>query len=297
MASKPSRNGKPKETKESASQSNLSPQVNASPDVVTPGHMKELIDVIRSDVSAMHRDFGRATAITKLQTKVYNNEQKIEEMETTLTTLDTTISELQGAVALLQAEKTCLQACVDDQENRSRRQNIRVVGLPEKLEKDNPTIFMESVLLEVFGEDNFPRRPEVDRAHCTLRPPPPPNAPPRAMIGRLHHCKTRELVLKQSYERLGQLTYRGNKVSFFPDLSTDLLRRRAAFNPVKKQLHQAGVKFSLAHPATLCFSFNESRHEFKSPEDVSAFITCYMLPAAAAPTTDTEPKDMPPLEE
>uniref|UniRef100_A0A0E9VPM8 Uncharacterized protein n=1 Tax=Anguilla anguilla TaxID=7936 RepID=A0A0E9VPM8_ANGAN len=38
---------------------------------------------------------------------------------------------------------------MDDQENRSWRQNIRVVGLPEKLEKGNPTIFMES-----FFEDS-----------------------------------------------------------------------------------------------------------------------------------------------
>lgn len=61
---------------------------------------------------------------------------------------------------------------MDDQENRSRRQNIRAVGLPEKLEKGNPIIFMKSILTEVFKEDSFPRKPEVDRTHCTLRQPP-----------------------------------------------------------------------------------------------------------------------------
>lgn len=117
------------------------------------------------------------------------------------------------------------------------------------------------------------------------------------MIARLHHYKMRELILKLSYERAGQLTYRGNKVSFFPDISADLLRRRAEFIPVKKQLHQAGVKFSLAHPATLRFSFNDSRHEFKSPEAASAFVTRYILPEAAVPTAETEPEDMSALEQ
>ena len=35
------------------------------------------------------------------------------------------------------------------------------------------------------------------------------------------------------------------------------------------------VKFSLAHPAVLCFSFNDSRHELKSSEAESAFVTFF----------------------
>lgn len=51
------------------------------------------------------------------------------------------------------------KTCVDDQENRSQRQNIRVVSLPEKSEGSHPTNFMETFLVEVFGGDSFPVKP------------------------------------------------------------------------------------------------------------------------------------------
>lgn len=104
----------------------------------------------------------------------------------------------------------------------------------------------------------------MDRAHRALRPP-QQNGPPRAMIAHLDHYRTKELILRLSWERAGQLTYRGQKISFYPDLSIDLVRRRAVFNPVKKQLQEAGVKYSLAYPATLWLTLNRSKHEFKSP--------------------------------
>ncbi len=75
----------------------------------------------------------------------------------------------------------------------------------------------------------------------------------------------------------------GNKISFFPDVSADLMLTRAEFSPVKKQLHQAGTKFSLVHPATLQFFINGSKHEFKSPEEASAFLARHILPAALFP--------------
>ncbi|KAJ8247994.1 hypothetical protein GJAV_G00236970 [Gymnothorax javanicus] len=88
---------------------------------------------------------------------------------------------------------------------------------------------------------------------------------------------------REEYERLTALAVKPKERQ-----SADLLRRRAEFNPVKKQLHQAGVKFSLAHPATLRFSFNGVRHEFKSPENATAFVAQYVLPTATAPSSETE---------
>lgn len=143
---------------------------------------------------------------------------------------------------------------------------LSVVGLPEKSEGSHPTSFMETLLAEVFGGDSFPVKPTVD-----LRSP-QPNRPPRAMIALLHHYRMRELILCLSWEQAGQLTYRGQKISFYPDLSSNLVRRRAAFNPVKKQLQVAGVKYSFAYPATLWFTLNGSKQEFKSPQDASAFV-------------------------
>lgn len=173
--------------------------------------------------------------------------------------------------------------------------NIRVVGLPEKIEGGHPTIFMETFLVEVFGEGSFPHKPTVGHAHRTLRPP-QKNEPPRVMIACLHHYRAKELILPLSGKRAGQLTYQGQKISFCLDLSIELDQRRAAFNPVKKQFQVAGVKYSLAYPAMLWLTINSSKHEFRSSQDALAFVKAKVEKTGKAPAA-TESDDMPTLED
>lgn len=56
----------------------------------------------------------------------------------------------------LKFENEKLHARVDDQESTSQRQNIRVVGLPEKIEGGHPTTFMETFLVEVLVGGQLP---------------------------------------------------------------------------------------------------------------------------------------------
>ena len=67
----------------------------------------------------------------------------------------------------LVADNAKLKATVDDQENRSRRQNIRVFGLLEGEEGTNPTAFMGAFLKEIMGEKTFANTPVIDSAHRT----------------------------------------------------------------------------------------------------------------------------------
>lgn len=267
-------------------------------DMLTRADLEKLLDGVRegvrADVTSMKDEILtelRGT-ISALQTTVSSHGRQINEHDEALSDQDARLTALEKSHSELQTENAKLQARLDDQENRSRRQNVRVVGLPEKVEGTHPTPFVESFLVEVFGKDSFPREPQVDRAHRTLRPP-QPNGPPRAMIVRLHHYQTRELILRLSWERSGKLMFRGHKISFYQDLSADLVRRRAVFIPAKRQLHAAGVKFSLAYPATLRFSFKGARHEFKSAQDAETYIAANVLPSTK---NLTHTDDMPALE-
>lgn len=55
---------------------------------------------------------------------------------------------------ILQENKQ-LKLKVDDLENRSRRCNIRITGIPEQAEGARPTTFIESFLAEIFGPTRF----------------------------------------------------------------------------------------------------------------------------------------------
>lgn len=215
---------------------------------------------------------------TALNAAVSSNSQKIQDIEDGLFMVDGRVGQLEADYTTLKAQNERLQSRLDDLKNRSRRQYIRVVGIPQMAEGNHPIAFMETFLVGIFCAESFPRKPEVDRAHRALRPP-NSSGPPRVMITRLHHFQTKELLLWLSWERAGQLTYKGNKISIYPDYSADLARRHAAFTPAKKLLHQAGLKFSLLHPTTLRFTFNGARQEFKSPQDACSFISRSVLPA------------------
>lgn len=263
---------------------------NDTQSAASHAYFKGLLDEVRSDVLAMKEEIlsELKNTVASLNVTVDTQGRKIRDLEDGLTPVDSRVMDLERQYSDLVAENGKLQSRLDDMENRSRRQNIRVIGLPEKIEGSHPSVFMENLLLTVFGADNFTKPPEVDRAHRSLRPL-DLTKPPRAMIVRLHHYRTKELVLRLAWQHSGQLSYNGHKLSFYPDLSADLVQRRAAFIPVKKLLRQAGVTYSLVHPATLRFTFNGVHHQFKSPQDALTFVQEHITsrPTSSSSTNDS----------
>ncbi len=83
--------------------------------------------------------------------------------------METTVSTLKDQIQKLQEQQ-------QDLENRTRRQNLRIIGIPEDAEKGRPTDFMSGFFSEVLGKE-LP-----DRAHRTLAPKPRARDRPRAMI-------------------------------------------------------------------------------------------------------------------
>ncbi|KAL7846627.1 hypothetical protein SRHO_G00216070 [Serrasalmus rhombeus] len=139
----------------------------------------------------------------------------------------------------------------DDLENRSRRCNLRIVGIPEGLESTDPIGFVTGLLTELFGCSLCQSQPIIERAHRLCRSTIAggnTGGKPRVMIVLFHSFQDKEWVMRKSRD---ELVYKGNRLGFFPDYSTELSRRRAAFQPVKAILFQRGVRFTLLYPARL----------------------------------------------
>ncbi len=95
---------------------------------------------------------------------------------------DNRISRLEKAVSSLKNENDALKLMVDDLEGRSRRNNIKIFGIPEQEEGNKSTEFIEALVPQLLGKENFQTPVIIDQAHRTLRPPPPDGAKPRAFI-------------------------------------------------------------------------------------------------------------------
>lgn len=102
-------------------------------------------------------------------------------------------------------EQACMKMCAGNEElcskmiyleARSRRQNIKILGLPEKIENERPTEFWMAFIPELLGASNFPRPLVVGRAHRLGKQPPVENAHLHVMIARIHHFQIKEKILQ-----------------------------------------------------------------------------------------------------
>ena len=232
----------PKEVDESGAAFNLG-QLQAMLDLLK-GEICTKIDWLssdlRSDISSV-RD--------PLQQKLSSHDQTIAELERAstdhsdqLTTLETTVSTRQKQVKLL------TDKC-DDLEGRARRNNIRLVGVPEGAEGAQPTELVSRLLKDILGLEE---KPLLDRAHRTLRPKPKEGEQPRPLVIRVPFFHVRNDILRHAGEtsRASPLLYRGKKLFLFPDYTALVAKKHAAFMEVKRQLRSCpGVKFGLRFPA------------------------------------------------
>lgn len=126
---------------------------------------------------------------------------------------------------------TALIAKSDDLENRLRWNNVCIVGVPEKVEGRNPTDYLESLLLSVFGKEMLSPLYSLECAHRVPTRPLPPGAPPRPVWVKLRHYKDRDTILRKAWE-LKEITLGGNRVAFYPDVE----KKWAQSLDVKKRL-------------------------------------------------------------
>lgn len=95
----------------------------------------------------------------------------------------------------LQWQQRALQDRAIETENRLRRNNIHILGLPERAKGSRPIEFTEQLLTEVFGLTDLPPTFVMERAHRVLPAPPRPGAPPRPLLLWFLYYRDRDSIL------------------------------------------------------------------------------------------------------
>uniref|UniRef100_A0A3B4XDC6 Uncharacterized protein n=1 Tax=Seriola lalandi dorsalis TaxID=1841481 RepID=A0A3B4XDC6_SERLL len=162
------------------------------------------------------------------------------------------------------------QAKLDDLEARSRRQNIRIIGIKEKAENSRPTEFVAKLLPELLGKELFDHPVDVDRAHRIAAPA--KDGKPRAIIARLHRFQVKELVLRLAREK-APLRYDGRPVYIFPDLTSAIMKKRMAFQHIKEKCRARKIRCGFRHPARLVVTVNDNTGTFSTPAEAEKFLS------------------------
>ena len=195
--------------------------------------------------------FGQLDSkLDQIKLTVEDHDQRVSSLELSAEDLCQRVVDLENICSTLRSDNTKLMAKVADLESRSRRQNIRVLGLPESTESGRPTEFFSDLLREVFGSETLPAPPEVDRAHRSLNAKPVPGQRPRPVILRLHRYQTKYLLIRESRRR-GKLEFRGKPIQIVEDYSPEVQSQRAEYRDVMAELYRLGLKLALLYPARL----------------------------------------------
>ncbi len=159
-----------------------------------------------------------------------------------------------------------------DMKDRCRRNNVRLVGLPEGMEGPDATGFLRANLSKwipsLRGRDI-----EIDRAH-RMYDGGRGSDRPRTLIFRVLRWHDRSDILKGARQAYPVKCSQSNvTLLFFPDFSPATAIRRKAFGPVLKKMTALGLQPFLIYPAVIKLRHKGEQRSYDSPQKAEDFIS------------------------
>lgn len=227
------------------------------------------IDHVQTETAPIRRDMDR------FRDRVTEAERRVSEIEDTQ-------RDHHAYIQALKLKVKHLENRAEDAENRNRRSNLRILGLPEGAEGADPVTFMEGLLPTLLPRATFSPHFSIERAHRMPVTRGPPGAPPRTFKFKLLYYRDRDTILRAARLQ-GELKFGDATLLIFPDYSVETQRRRKSFDQVRAMLRQKGVKYSMLFPARLRVQDGE-RVQFFTRGESTIF---YILPRDAAAWAET----------
>lgn len=198
------------------------------------------------------------TTLANILKPVTEMSEKLDKIVDRLGTVEQRVSDLEDNVAAntprLESVESALKKAMEkleNYENQSRRQNVRIIGLKEGTEGKNPLVFFEKWIPEALNMDMKGERLKIERAH---RVGPPVESTgrrgPRAVLARLHDYTDRQRILRAARDK-GRVSMDGQVVSFYQDFSAEIVKRRQESADARRRLREAGIKYAFAYPAVI----------------------------------------------
>lgn len=216
-------------------------------------------------------------SLNRLETSVGEIKQQMEKLDKRLTTVEHRVSNAEDrsirherALGYLLRREARLTAKQDDMENRLRRNNIRVYGIPEEAEGKEMVPFMvEFFRTTLTLKDDVEIK--LERALRAIAPKPKTKASTRSIIVRFLDFSVKQAVLQQAWKQR-DITFQGQKVYFDQDYSPDVQRKRKKVREVIKRLREKNIKAQSAYPAQLKVFLDTGVKVFPSLLEAQSFL-------------------------
>ncbi|CAH2305965.1 Hypothetical predicted protein [Pelobates cultripes] len=238
---------------------------------LTKADLRHLLQEIKTNMAAEF--FRHLTPITEslndLTRRTTAIEDQLDRTSTQAQTNETAISALQDQVRLLEEAQ-------EDLNNRSRRNNIRIRGVPETVGIDMLAPTLRELFCSLLPEAS-PAELLLDRAHRALKAPLPNATQPRDIIIRMHYFHIKEALMRAT--RDNPLQIEGHQVCFYQDLAPSTLRKRRELRPLTLELARRHIRYTWGHPFKLQVRQNNRVHTLYHISEATAFAERLGLPA------------------
>ncbi len=224
-----------------------------------------------------------------LTPQILDLKREIENTNKAVTAVTGQIEQMGKSVSLLQSRYDTIQAAVRkdrdqisrleskfdditlkiaDMEDRSRRSNVRLVGLREGVEGDDCIAFLKANLPK-WIPSIATREIKIERAHRIYSDK--QSKRPRTVIFKLLDYTDRQAILKGA-RAVYPVKFGSETLHFFPDYSADTTKKRKAFTEVRKKMDTLGIQSFLLFPATLKVIHSGRQNLFRSPLEAEQYL-------------------------
>lgn len=203
----------------------------------------------------------------KLTREIRDLGQRTAELEIRMDDLESQTQQHESEFMNLKEENAVLQSRLEDQENRDRRANLRVRGIPENVLDVQATI---TALFQELQPDIPIERLEMDRVHRALAQR-RINGPPRDIIAKMHYYRTKEQLLAAARGK-DSLTFQGHVYQLFADLSPITVAKRRALKPQLQVLQRHQITYHWGFPFSLRFTHLETKYICRSSEELQSAL-------------------------
>ncbi|XP_036034462.1 LINE-1 type transposase domain-containing protein 1 [Onychomys torridus] len=209
---------------------------------------------------------------------VLNMKSSMDDLNSLACMIEARVNEQEDAVEGLTKETMQLAKEIVDKErlrereDRLRSSNIRVIGIPEKENRENGA---EDIIKEII-EENFAELEdlglEIVCAHRIPNVVDEHRLTPRHILVKFWSAGDKQKILKASRAKK-EITYRGSKIRLTADLSPGTIDARSQWSGIIKVLQEEGFQPRILYPAKLAFDFKGKTKVFFDIEEFKKFIS------------------------
>uniref|UniRef100_A0AAZ1Y238 L1 transposable element RRM domain-containing protein n=1 Tax=Oreochromis aureus TaxID=47969 RepID=A0AAZ1Y238_OREAU len=209
--------------------------------------------------------------LDKVNTRLNEVETRVAEHEDKLQNTDEILLEILTIQEKLQTKLTSLEAY-------SRRESLRIYGVPEGVESGAPSMahFVEKLLRENLAIPPSTSL-QIQRAHRAISSLPPDGSQPRSILVKFLSFTVKEEVLRLAWQKR-DFMLNSSKINLDNDFPSEIMVMRKEYAEARKVLKEKNLRFRTLYPTHLKVFFEEGVKTYNTVEEATADLASRGLP-------------------